>query len=210
MNEDSRKNGVVGTAIDIVGTAGLIGGTGYGIHKVMNSEMATKIMNNGKVNEKQGLRSSVIEGYRNKSAKVGAWINNAKDEINDLKKTKDVTKENVKKDSKFKDYNVIHSQEKSFGRDSVYSKMNLNDTMETLGDTISPDKTIRNNAINKVRNNVSVEVIPNSGKNAGKSISTDMMTGSMLRGRKIKGGGGPRTLVKSKLSGTIKAVAKAL
>ena len=75
MNEDSRKNGVVGGAIDIAGV-GLIGYGGVrGVDAAMNSKRATEIMNNDVKNGKRGFVGSAINGYQNKSSQFKNWKN---------------------------------------------------------------------------------------------------------------------------------------
>lgn len=70
MNEDARQNGVFGTALKIVGAGAATYGTGFGVHKLMNSEAMTN-----KISNKDSLMGSMAKNYQEKvSPKVGKFF----------------------------------------------------------------------------------------------------------------------------------------
>lgn len=100
MNEDSRKNSVVGSALKGIGAITTLAGTGYGIDKAMMSDAATKIVKN---------KESSLRGL------VGSYRMNRRDIMNDIKnykKEKEITKNissNVTNNSKLRSKNVARN-----------------------------------------------------------------------------------------------------
>lgn len=138
MNKDSREEGVTSKALKVVGGATAIGGVGYGVHKGMNSKMATDFISKDFGEKGPGLRAKTISKYRDK---VNPFVDTTKGAIKDMfsKKPTETTATNPN-DIVLKNKEVIKNPEKRHSSKTEPIKKPLsgeagNIVINTAGDT---------------------------------------------------------------------------